>query len=92
MISSPWQSLPPSNNLDKDKIRQVNEMYEDVCCKTKHVKFIDTYSQFFQYNYKDVTTDGTHPNNKGIDILKYTISEGVKNAINIEYPPDICQS
>ncbi len=62
-------------------------MYEDVCCKTNHVKFIDTYSQLFQYNYRDITTDGTHPNNKGIDILKYTISEGVKNAFNIEYPP-----
>ncbi len=70
--------LPLSNNLDMDKIRHVNEVYEDVCCKTQHVKFIDTYIQLFQYNYRDVTTDGTHLNNKGVDILKYTISEGVK--------------
>ncbi len=70
-----------------DKIRQVNEVYQDVCCKTQHVKFIDTYSPLIQYNYRDVTTGGTHPNNKGIDILKYNISEGVKNVINIEYPP-----
>ncbi len=69
------------------KIRQVNEVYEDVCCKTLHVKFINIYGQLFQSNYRDVITDGTHPNNKGIDILKYTISEGVKNDINIEYPP-----
>ncbi len=80
-----------SNNLEMDKIRQVNKVYQDVCCKTQHVKFVDTYSPLFPYNYRDVTTDGTHPNNKGLDILKYTISEGVKNAINItreaEYPP-----
>ncbi len=39
--------LLPSNNLDMNKIRQMNEVYNDVCCKTQHVKFIDTYSQLF---------------------------------------------
>ena len=69
--------VPPSTNISTAKIRAVNEVYKVLCNSRLNVHYIDTFSDLFQFDAKTVTTDGTHINNKGEEILINNIRQGV---------------
>ncbi len=69
--------VPPSANLNTTKIKQVNEVFKVLCESRSSAHYIDTFNDMYQNNAHEVTTDGTHPNVKGEDILVNNIRQEI---------------
>ena len=74
-------AIPPNTKCHMPKIQSVNSAIKAKCDQNPRLHFIDTFSDLFEYNSKDVTTDGVHLNQEGVKIVQHSIN------VHFKFPP-----
>ena len=74
-------SIPPNTRNEISKIKSINSTLQLKCENHTRLHFIDTFSEIFEHDSQDITTDGCHFNKDGLQILQSSIGK------HFSYPP-----
>ncbi len=70
----PWEIEMHYTN---EEIRKYNDAIKQIC-KDEKLKFIDIFSDFEKNNYKEMLSDGLHPNEQGHEWMANRIAQELK--------------